>query len=100
MEIYSSTRYINNPSIGDLKLKVNSMWEFGARDICFSRVNDSVIGYDLLECTEVTDGIIVGGTEKVKNTKWKQAEVTPEIIEELEKDGYNISKLLKNKSDE
>lgn len=94
MKIFSSTGYIDNPKIGDLKLKINSMWDFGSRDICFK----NSYSYDLEKCIDVKDGIIIGGTEKVKNTKWEQAEIIPKIVEELEKKGYYVSKNYKKLS--
>jgi hypothetical protein len=87
MKIYNSTEYIENPRVGDLQLKVNSMWDFGARSVCFMDINKSfgggtkVISYDLEECIDVVDE---------KTTKWKQAEITPEIVNYLEEKGYCV----------
>jgi hypothetical protein len=97
MKIYKSTEYIENPKIGDLRLEVNSKWDFGSRSVCFETIKNSfgggstIIGFDLEECIDVKDGIIIGGTEKVKNTQWKQAEINKDIIKQLEDDGYSIS---------
>ena len=79
MKIYSSTEYIENPKVGDLKLKVNSMWNFGSRNVCFRTVHGigtTTIFFDLEECTEVVD-------EKTHWTKWKQAEITKNIIKQF-----------------
>lgn len=88
MKIYSSTEYIESPKIGDLKLKVNSMWDFGSRNVCFDTVRgiggESVIGFDLEECIEVVD-------EKARHTRWKKAEVTRQIKDQLESDGYTMA---------
>lgn len=100
MKIYSAASSIENPQVGDLQLKVNSMWDFGSRNICFKDIEKTfgggviTIGYDLMECTEVKDGIVISGTKKCKNTKWKQVDVTKEIGYQLENDGYIMSKLL------
>jgi hypothetical protein len=97
IKIYNSTEHIEEPKIGDLKLKVNSIWDFCSRDVCFQKTEKTIgngyilIGYDLEECIEVSDGIIIGGTEKVKNTKWKRAEINEDIIKQLKDDGYTIS---------
>ena len=97
MKIYSSTEYIENPKVGDLKLKVNSQWDFKSRSICFQDIKKTLgkgnilISYDLEECIDVKDGIIIGGTKKVKNTRWKQAEITTDIIKELTNNGYVIN---------
>lgn len=96
MKIYNSNEYIEHPKIGDLRLKVNSMWDFGSRSVCFKNIKKSfgigieLISYDLEECTDVVDGIIIGGTKKVKNTKWKQAEITQEIVDALVEKGYSV----------
>ena len=97
MRIYSSSEYIEDPKVGDLKLRVNSIWDFGSRSVCFNRIKsfgneDVLISYDLEECTDVRDGIIIGGTEKCKNTTWKKADISQEIVECLIKDGYSVSK--------
>ena len=98
--IYSSSTYINNPKVGDLRLKVNSVWDFGSRAVCFSRIYDNVlISYDLEECIDVWDTVVVGGTEKAKGTKWQQAQLTNELMEQLESDGYTVSRKLKEEYD-
>ena len=94
MKIYRSSEYIEHPKFGDLKLKVNSMWDFCSRSVCFQTINENIISYDLEECTEVEDGIVIGGTEKCKNTKWKQAEITNEVVKSLEDKGYTLAKNL------
>lgn len=74
------------------------MWNFKGRSVCFKNIEKSfgggteLISYDLKECIDVIDGIIIGGTKKVKNTKWKQADITSDIVNELEKKGYSVSK--------
>lgn len=90
MKIHGSTEYIapKDSKVGNLKLNVNSMWDFKSRAVCFGRVfkgqkNESVIEYDLQECVEVMDS---GGT------RWAQAEITEEIKEELLKKGYTLAK--------
>jgi stress response protein SCP2 len=106
MNLYSSTQYIEDPKIGDLQLVVNSMWDFKSRDVCFQSIEKTfgggteVISYDLKECTGVQDGIIIGGTKKCKNTKWKPAIITQEIISKLTADGYTVSKSFTNQSKE
>lgn len=102
MKIYGSTEYIKNPQIGDLKLKVNSMWDFGSRNICFEDIKKSfgvgneTISYDLEECIEVKDSFVVGSNppKSCYQTKWKQAEIDDEIVKELEKNGYVFNKRL------
>ena len=97
MKIYNFTEYIEKPKVGDLKLKVNSMSDFKSRSVCFEDIKKSfgsgneTISYDLEECIEVKEGIIIGGTKKCKNTKWKQAEINYSIKEELIKKGYILS---------
>ena len=44
MKIYSSTEYIETPAVGDLKLRVNSMWDFKSRSVCFKDVKKSFGG--------------------------------------------------------
>lgn len=104
MKIYKSTQYIENPQVGDLKLKVNSMWDFLSRSICYQDIEKTfgggtvTISYDLEECTEVKDGVVIGGTEKCKHTTWKQAKITKKILKQLLSDGYIVpSKKLKEK---
>jgi len=97
MRIYHDSEYIEQPKIGDLKLKVNSMWDFKSRSVCFENIKKSfgggniTIAYDLKECIDVKDGIIIGGTKKCKNTQWKKAEITNDIKEKLINDGYILS---------
>ena len=55
-----------------------------------------LISYDLKECIEVTDGVVIGGTEKCKNTKWKQAEITPEVIKSLQEKGLSVCRDFKD----
>lgn len=89
-KIYNSTEYINNPKVGDLKLKVNSMWDFGSRSVCFKDIDKTfgggreTISYDLEECIEVID-------EKTNHTKWKKADITEDIKERLKSNGYIIN---------
>ena len=89
-KIYNSTEYIKNPVVGDLKLEVNSMWDFKSRSICFQSIPKSfggdteLIAYDLKECIEIAN--------EGKSTKWKQAEITDEIIKELIEKGYSLAK--------
>lgn len=95
MKIYGSTQYIEKPKVGDLKLEVNSMWSFGSRDVCFQTIESTfgggttVIGYDLKECIEVVD-------EKTHHTKWKQADMNNDIVNQLLEDGYSIAKQFNN----
>lgn len=97
-KIYNSTEHIEAPEVGDLKLSVNSMWDFKSRSVCFEEINNSfggsseIVSYDLNECIESKDGIIIGGTRRVKSTKWVQAEITAEIIRQLELNGYSVAK--------
>lgn len=81
MKIYGSTSHIEVPKVGDLQLKVNSMWDFGARAVCFSPEGTA---YDLMVCTDVFD-------IKTHHTKWKQADITQEIKDSLIEKGYILS---------
>lgn len=97
MKIYNDSQHIEEPKVGDLKLKVNSIWDFGSRSVCFNRIKsigneDVLISYDLEECVDVIDGVVIGGTRKCKNTTWNKADISQEIIECLIKDGYSVSK--------
>ena len=91
MNIYDSTEYIENPRVGDLQLEVNSQWDFRSRSVCFRDADDglsrSTISYNLKECIEIVD-------EKTRHTKWKQAELSKEILEQLKNEGYIINNNL------
>jgi len=99
MKIYQSSEYIESPNVGDLKLKVNSRWDFGSRSVCSKNIQNTIgggtelISYDLQECTEVQDSFVIGSNspKPCKSTKWEQADITEEIKEELIKKGYRIS---------
>lgn len=100
MKIYGSTEYIEKPLVGDLKLEVNSMWDFKSRNVCFQTIDSTfgggktTIAYDLKKCVEVRDSFVVGSNppKPCKSTRWEQAEVTPEIVAELIKGGYSVNK--------
>ena len=104
MKIYGSTEYIKDPQIGDLKLEVNSMWSFGARNVCYESIDKSsgggkeTIAYNLKKCVEVKDSFVVGSNspKPCKQTRWEEMEITPEIIRALEEDGYIVSQTLTN----
>jgi hypothetical protein len=72
IEIYDSSQYINNPAVGDLKLRVNSQWDFSARSVCFGYAGDTLISYDLEECTKVEDSFVIGSNppKPCKNTRY------------------------------
>ena len=100
MKIYDSTDYIKHPQIGDLKLEVNSMWDFGSRDICFKDIDKTfgggktTIPYNLKRCVEVRDSFVVGSNppEPCKSSRWENAEITPEILSTLTDKGYTVAK--------
>jgi hypothetical protein len=86
MQIYSSTEYIKDKVVGDLQLEVNSQWKFNSRDVCFKTIyagayNETIISYNLKECIEVITPT---------HTRWRDAEITPEIVEELTRLGYQV----------
>ena len=91
MKIYNSTEYIENPQVGDLKLKVISQWDFKSDAVCFGKIyegqkNESTIPYSLEQCVEVRN----------KGwTKWEKAKIDEEIIKELINKNYVISSKLK-----
>jgi len=85
IQIYDSTQYIEKPCVGDLKLEVNSQWDFSSRSVCFDYVGQTLISYDLKECTNVEG----------RTTSWKQASITEGIASALEKKGYEVSEYLK-----
>jgi hypothetical protein len=99
MKIYSSTEYIDNPTVGDLKLKVNSMWDFKSRSVCFQDIKKSfgvgneTISYDLEKCIRAEDSFVIGSNppKPCKSTSWEQAEINISIKEELIKNGYILS---------
>ena len=95
MKIYESTEYIEpkDVCVGNLKLKVNSMWDFSSRDICSEVIyrgqsNQQTISYNLLKCVEVKNQTF---------TKWEDAEITDEIKEEIINKGYVLSNEYKIK---
>ena len=100
MKIYNSTESIKYPKVGDLKLKVNSMWDFCARDVCYQTIDSTfgggktTIAYNLEECIEVKDSYVIGSNppKPRKQTKWKDAEITPKIVEELKQKGMTLLK--------
>ena len=100
MKIYSSTEYISKPQVGDLKLKVNSMWDFKSRSVCFEDINKSfgggteTISYDLKRCIKSEDSFVIGSNppKPCKSTSWEQAKITQEIVKQLEDDDYIVSK--------
>ena len=81
--IFETCEYISpkKQAVGNLQLEVNSMWKFPYRDVCYKKCRNDWIGYDLKECIEVI---------KPGQTKWRQAEITNEIAEELIKMGYTL----------
>jgi hypothetical protein len=92
VKIYGSTEYIapKNVKVGNLKLEVNSMWDFKSRTVCFGKAykgqpNEQTISYNLKKCIEVKDPTY---------TRWENAEITDEIKEELMKKGYTLSQEL------
>lgn len=91
MKIYDSYEYISEPKIGDLRLKVNSQWDFGSREVCFRTINDNLVGYDLIEAIKVENGTVVGSDKPCKRVQWRQAKITEEIVEQLRVDGYSVS---------
>jgi hypothetical protein len=98
MKIYGSAQYIDNPQVGDLQLEVNSMWDFKARSVCYKDTKRTfggetvTIPYNLRECIEVKDSFVVGSKppEPCKETRWKDAEITTEIVKELVDNGYSV----------
>lgn len=99
MKIYGSTEYIENPQIGDLELEVNSMWDFGSRDVCFQNIKNSfgggetTIAFNLKKCIHVEDSFVVGSNppKPCKQTRWENADITPEIANALKEKGYTVS---------
>ncbi len=87
MKIYESTEYIEprDVKVGNLRLSVNSMWDFKARAVCFDK-NKHSMDYDLEECVEVISPTY---------TKWARAEITEEIKEELIANGYTLAREFK-----
>lgn len=100
MIIYDPTEYIETPVVGDVRLKVNPRWDFGARSVCFQNIpktlggGTELISYDLEKCVEIKDSFVIGSNppKPCKNTKWEQANITDEIIEELIEKGYTLAK--------
>ena len=98
MKIYHSCEYIKEPKVGDLKLKVNSMWDFKSRSVCFKDIKrtfgggNETISYNLEECIRAEDSFVVFSNppKPCKSTSWKDAEITEEIKKELIKKGYII----------
>ena len=99
MKIYGSTEYIESPTVGDLKLKVNSMWDFKSRSVCFKDIKKSLgggnetISYDLEKCIRSEDSFVIGSNppKPCKSTSWEQAKITGSIKTELIKNGYILS---------
>lgn len=104
MKIYNSTEYIEpkDECVGNLRLKVNSMWDFKSRSVCFADIKKSfgggseTISYDLEKCIRVEDSYVVGSKplKPCKSTSWEQAECTDEVKEELTRKGYILSASL------
>jgi hypothetical protein len=42
MKIYQSTEYVPEPKVKDMQLKVNSMWNFSSRAVCFKEVEKNL----------------------------------------------------------
>lgn len=98
MKIYNSTEYIENPIVGDLKLEVNSQWDFSSRSVCFKTLSSgTLISYDIKKCIEVKDSFVVGSNQpkSCKQTKWEQAEINKHIVNNLIDKGYTISRDFK-----
>ncbi len=101
MKIYHSTEYIKTPKIGDLKLEVNSIWDFKSRSVCYKSINktlgvgETTIYYDLEKCVNVEDSFVVGSKPEkpCKMTRWEQAEITPSVCESLKELGYEINNI-------
>lgn len=99
MKIFESTEYIENPQVRDLKLKVNSMWDFSARSVCYKDIDKTfgvgkeTIAYDIEECVEVKDSFVVGSNppKPCKSTRWQKADITREVTNQLEEMGYVVS---------
>lgn len=100
MKIYRSTQHIEDPQVGDLQLDVNSMWDFGSRNVCYETIDSTfgggktTIAYDLKKCIEVKDSFVVGSNppRPCKQTRWEKAEITPEIVSKLIDSGYSMSR--------
>jgi hypothetical protein len=105
MKIYNSTEYERNPKVGDLRLEVNSMWDFKSRTVCFLDIKKSFGGgnetifFDLKKCIRSEDSFVVGSKppKPCKSTTWEQAEITDSIKEELITKGYILSKEYRGK---
>lgn len=80
--IHHSSTSISELKKGDYLLRVNSIWDFKARDVCFLQINNSVIGYDILKVTSVTDDC---------SYKTKKAVITKKIIEKLTEMEYVVN---------
>ena len=99
MKIYNSTEYEENPKVGDLTLKVNSMWDFKSRSVCFKEIiksfggGNEIISYNLEKCIRSEDSFVIGSNppKPCRFTSWEDAEITYEIKEELIKNGYILS---------
>jgi hypothetical protein len=75
--------------VGDIELEVNSMWNFGARSVCFRDIQKTFGGgkttifYDVKECTDIISD---------EHTKWKQAKITEKVKQLLVDNGYHLTK--------
>ena len=87
MKIYESTEYIENHTVGELKLEVINQWGFSARPVCFDSVK--TIGGE----TQVISYLLKRTTQVYESGGWKYeivAELTDEMKDELVDMGYTV----------
>lgn len=87
--VYGSTEGIKYPKVGDLQLKVISMWDFVTKPVCFREQNKTfgggttTISYGLEKCIEVVSDT---------HTRWENVDkLEKEVAEHLEKRGYTVA---------